>query len=94
MITFGEGLFNYGMIQGTEKGYKKGFDKGVKDGIKEGIKQGIKQGNKNGKIETLAKNVFNLSKSLNISNEEAMKLLKVSKKNQSEVINKIKHLSK
>ena len=90
MITFGEGLFNYGMIQGTEKGYKKGFDKGVKDGIKEGIKQG----NKNGKIETLAKNVFNLSKSLNISNEEAMKLLKVSKKNQSEVINKIKHLSK
>lgn len=90
MITFGEDLFNYGMIQGTEKGYKKGFDKGVKDGIKEGIKQG----NKNGKIETLAKNVFNLSKSLNISNEEAMKLLKVSKKNQSEVINKIKHLSK
>ena len=66
-----------GLKEGHESGLKEGLEKGHENGLKEGHESGMKEGLETGRIEGLLESIQNLMESLNMSDTEAMTVLKI-----------------
>ena len=62
-----------GIEQGMEQGMLKGMEQGMEQGVLKGMEQGMEQGVLKGKLEA----INSLMNSMNLSLEEAMKILNV-----------------
>ena len=77
MCNVSEGIWEealeQGMLKGIGQGMLKGMEQGMEQGVLKGMEQGMEQGVLKGKLES----INSLMNSMNLSLEEAMKILNV-----------------
>ncbi len=75
MSGLGMSILQEGLEKGLEKGIQKGLEKGIQEGMEKGLEKGIQEGLEKGRANQLTLSVSNLMKSMNLSLEEACKVL-------------------
>ena len=75
MSGLGMSILQEGLEKGLEKGIQKGLEKGIQEGLEKGLEKGIQEGLEKGRANQLTLSVSNLMKSMNLSLEEACKVL-------------------
>ena len=73
MCNVSEGIWEEALEQGMLKGIEQGIEQGMEQGMLKGMEQGMEQGVLKGKLES----INSLMNSMNLSLEEAMKILNV-----------------